>query len=355
MTTPVAEAAAITAAAASGPFRHGLVLGKFYPPHAGHHFLIDRAAAQCDRLTVLVAGATVETIPLALRHRWLAERHPYARVISVRDDVLIDMNDPEIWDAHIEIWRRAVGEPVDAVFSSEAYGPELARRMDAASVLVDPDRIVYPVSGTAVRADPAAHWHMLSPAVRAYLTRRVVICGAESTGTSTLSRALAAHYATEWVREYGREHTYRKQQDGTVDHWTEEDFVVIAARQQLLEDLAARTASPVLICDTDAIATCLFEELYLGAADATTRQLALQRTPALYVLTSHEGVPFDDDGTRLFEHRRAWMTDRFRQTLAAQPAPWIEVRGTHQQRMLQVKAAIDTILTDGWHFAAPLG
>jgi hypothetical protein len=30
---------------------HGLVIGKFYPPHAGHHHLVRVAAAQSARLT----------------------------------------------------------------------------------------------------------------------------------------------------------------------------------------------------------------------------------------------------------------------------------------------------------------
>lgn len=62
---------------------------------------------------------------------------------------------------------------MDAVFSSEAYGEELARRFDAMPVRVDLDRRGVPVSGTAVRADPVAHWRWLSPAVRAWLVRRV--------------------------------------------------------------------------------------------------------------------------------------------------------------------------------------
>ena len=51
--------------------RHGLVIGKFYPPHAGHHHLIRAAAARCARLTVVVMAATVESIPLARRVAWL--------------------------------------------------------------------------------------------------------------------------------------------------------------------------------------------------------------------------------------------------------------------------------------------
>ena len=45
------------------------------------------------------------------------------------------------------------------MFSSEAYGVELARRFHATPVIVDLDRERVPVSGTAVRADPVAHWH----------------------------------------------------------------------------------------------------------------------------------------------------------------------------------------------------
>ncbi|MFV8228697.1 hypothetical protein [Mycolicibacterium fortuitum] len=49
-------------------FRHGLMIGKFYPPRIGHHEAIRAAAARCDRFTVLVMAAAVETIQLA--DRW---------------------------------------------------------------------------------------------------------------------------------------------------------------------------------------------------------------------------------------------------------------------------------------------
>ena len=43
------------------PFDHGLVVGKFYPPHAGHLRLVTEAALQCGRVTVVVAGARLES------------------------------------------------------------------------------------------------------------------------------------------------------------------------------------------------------------------------------------------------------------------------------------------------------
>lgn len=200
-------------------FRHGVIVGKFYPPHAGHHHLIDTAAASCERLTVVVAPMRTEWLPLGLRLQWLRETHPGVEFVGIYDDVPIDYEDPAVWDAHCAIFRSALGgASVDAVFSSEAYGDELARRFDAVHVAVDPARGTFPVSGTAVRADPAQYWDFLSAPVRAYFTRRVVVVGAESTGTTTMARALATALRerggcfrrTTWIEEFGRELTGRK-------------------------------------------------------------------------------------------------------------------------------------------------
>jgi len=60
---------------------------------------------------------------------------------------------------------------------------------------LDQTRKLYPTSGTAVRQDLVPQWDMLSPAVRAGLAMRVVVVGAESAGTTTLSRELVPHYA----------------------------------------------------------------------------------------------------------------------------------------------------------------
>lgn len=336
-------------------FRHGMVVGKFFPPHTGHHHLIDRAAEQCDRLTVVVAPMRSEWLPLELRVAWLREVHPGVDVVGVYDDVPIDYHDAAIWDAHCEIFRSALGgAAVDAVFSSEAYGDELGRRFDAVHVSVDPARETHPVSGTAVRANPAGYWDFLAPPVRAYFTRRVVVVGAESTGTTTMARALAAALRdrggcfgrTTWVEEFGRELTQRKldalreenAEAGIFDvTWSREDFVAVAAEQNAREDAVTRNGSPILVCDTDARATAVWEERYLGSASPEV--VALAREPALYLLTDHVGVPFEDDGLRDGEHLRAWMTGRFREVLAGRPM--VELTGPHEKRLETALAAID--------------
>ena len=178
---------------------HGLVLGKFYPLHSGHQSLVREALRHCDRVTVQVLGASVETIPLDVRIGWIREEHPTAHVVGAIDDAPIDFASPAAWDEHMEVIRGLLAEPVDVVLTSDPYGAELARRLGARWHRVDPDRRTNPVSGTAVRADVRAHWHELAPCVRAWFTQRVVVLGAESTGTTTLAGDLAGHYRTAWV------------------------------------------------------------------------------------------------------------------------------------------------------------
>jgi cytidyltransferase-like protein len=115
----------------SGRFAHGLVIGKFYPPHAGHHRLIDAAAARCDRVSVVVAGHDVETIPYEARAAWVAATHghqPNVRVIGERDPhpglrLRPDLGRPRRSPPPPGgLARRVVaGKRIDAVFSSEPY------------------------------------------------------------------------------------------------------------------------------------------------------------------------------------------------------------------------------------------
>lgn len=370
-------------------FQHGLVIGKFYPPHAGHHFLIRSAAESCARVTVVVMGADVESIPLDARVEWVRQAHSGrsgVAVVGVRDNLPVDYESEVAWRGHVALMREAIargphglaGIAVDAVFTSEGYGEELARRFDAADVRLDALRTTYAYSGTKVRADPVAAWDALEPPVRAWFAKRVAVVGAESTGTTTLSLDLAhalrtrggPHALTRWVPEYGRELTVQKVavaralagQRGLPEpsvfdlEWDDGDFETVAARQCADEETAAQAGGPVLVCDTDALATTVWQERYLGRSTEMVRAIAQDMPPrALYILTDHVDVSFDDDGLRDGEQLRPWMTDRFREVLEKSGTRWIEVRGDRASRLEQASAAVDEELGRGWELAAPLG
>ncbi len=257
---------------------------------------------------------------------------------------------------------------IDAVFSSEAYGSRLAAAFDAEHVLVDPARSAYPVSGTLCRDDLRAAWSNIIAPARQQMCTRIIVVGAESTGTTTLARALTDYYRPRFPRiadvpEFGRQYTYEKfdalradKPDAMLEEmvWTAADFGLIGSRQNGMENAAA-DACPLVIADTDALATTLWERFYLGERSygSFAAAASLPRRD-LYLVTDHEGVDFEDDGWREGEHRRAEMTEWFKETLTEEGHSWILVTGDPDRRMRTAVEVIDAILArrHGFHLAA---
>lgn len=307
-------------------FGQGVVIGKFLPPHAGHHFLIRSALSRCDEVVVIVCGKPSDPIPPDLRSAWLREVHPSARVMLIDDRY--DENDSRVWAENTRHW---LGRTPDVVFTSESYGDPYAAHLGCRHVLLDHARIAVPCSGTAVRADPFGCWKYLEAPVRAWFAKRVVVLGAESTGTTTLARDLAAALKTCWVPEYGREYSERKQRLGD-SVWNTGEFLKIAVEQNRREEEAARNSDRIVIGDTNAFATCLWHRRYLGVCDPELEALGRKSSCDLYLLTGDE-IPFVQDGLRDGEHIRHEMQGWFMEALSAQEVPWILIEGSRETRL----------------------
>jgi len=319
-------------------FRTAVVVGKFYPPHRGHKFLIDTAVSQSEQVTVIVCDKKNEhTIPGERRGAWLREIHPTVRVLVI-DDIYSDDNSAE-WAQLTIGW---LGQAPEAVFTSEDYGETYAACMGSRHIQVDKARARVPCSGRAIRADPLAHWEYLESPVRAWFAKRVCVLGAESTGTTTLAQALAAALNTCWVPEYGREYSEVKMLRGEVD-WTSEEFIHIARAQNNLEDEAARRANKILICDTNAFATCLWHRRYMGFDHLEVANSAATHPAHLYLLTGDE-IPFVQDGLRDGEHIRHKMHEWFKDALARQPVPWRLLQGSPEVRLRQALQCIRELI-----------
>lgn len=323
----------------------GFVVGKFYPPHRGHKHLITTARAQVDHLIVMLCHHPSQTIPGELRKAWLEELHPDCDVRLVPDEL---DDDSQQW---ADFTRAYLGFAPDVVFSSEDYGPRFAALLGARHVMVDRARSQVPISATMVRAQPLRHLAMLEPCVRAYFVPRVVIIGAESTGKTTLTQELAAHFAADprgsFVLEYGREHWEKKvaglAMDGPLPGWTDEEFLHIAQEQQRREELAARAASPVLFCDTNAFATGTWFERYRQRRDPRVDAIGERDRADLYLLTAPD-VPFVQDGFRDGEHIRHWMHERFRAQLEERRALTTLIEGPYAARLPRAIAAVQSLL-----------
>lgn len=320
-------------------YKRGLVIGKFYPPHSGHKYLIDTARSRCEHLTVILCWRQSEVIPATLRAQWLKRLHPDIDLKVVEDNKLAD-DDSRGWAKYtLDI----LGYAPDAVFTSEAYGDPYASFLGSIHVLVDRDRVTIPISATKVRSNPMEYASLIEPCVRGYFARRVSVVGAESTGTTTLAKALAEHYRTVWAPEYGRMYSEGKLASANGNAWTTAEFEHIAMMQNNLENAMAEISNGLLICDTNAFATSVWHERYLGSRSKKVEAIAKQCGADLYILTGDE-IPFVQDGTRDGEHIRHQMHDNFIKRLQEDNKPFVIVTGSLEQRLRESVRAIGQLM-----------
>ena len=319
--------------------RRGLIVGKFYPPHRGHKFLIDSARARVDGLWVMVCRIPGEVPDAELRAGWLREIHSDVNVLMV-DDTL-DPDDSRAW---AEFSVETLGFRPDVVFTSEDYGDRFAFYLGCEHVQVDRARVTVQICATKIRENPLGCWEYLEPPVRGYYAKRVCLVGAESTGKTTLAQHLAEHYETAWVAEYGREASERMLREVGEYRWRSEDFAEIARIQCKRENEAARRANKILICDTDAFATSIWHRRYVGERSPEVEAIASEhRIPDLY-LVSNVDTPFVQDGTRDGEQIRNWMHATFMDELRGRGVPYRLLTGDWDARFRQAVGHIDQIL-----------
>lgn len=178
-----------------------------------------------------------------------------------------------------------------------------------------------------------ALWPILPASLKARFCRRVVVTGAESTGTTTLALLLAEALNCPYVPEYGREYT-EKRDSVTDDPWREDELVEIAEEQIELEDAAARrSVNGWVVADTDAMTTALWHERYFGRRSKLVDQVAADQVrPFAYILTSDD-IAFEADAIREGGAGRHAMTQRFREDIKAHGIKWIEVKGSPEERL----------------------
>jgi NadR type nicotinamide-nucleotide adenylyltransferase len=326
----------------SRSFARGLVVGKFCPLHRGHELTIRTMLDACREGFVLsytnpeFAGCEPER-----RRRWLAELFPSATclVLAAHEAPPNDADEVTHRRFVAQICRERWHTTVDAVFTSESYGDGFARELarefalPVSHVCVDAARRSHPVSGTELRADVHARREQLSPVVYADFVQRVALLGGESSGKSTLAAALAEHFGTRHVAEYGRD--LWDERAGRLEY---ADMLHIARTQVAREDAAARSSNRYLFCDTSPLTTLFYSRHLFGRAEPELEALA-EREYALHVLCAPD-FPFVQDGTRQDAAFRSRQHAWYRAELERRSWPWIEVTGAVGTRAHQVEARL---------------
>lgn len=344
-------------------FKRGLVIGKFCPLHRGHQALLDAAEGACGQLVIIsYTKPAFAGYGAIKRAAWLEALYPKAKHLVVDDAWLearagegvqmrfsaVPHNDaPEREHRAFCAWLLEAfgGGAVDAVFTSEAYGDGFAEALTAyfqaledrapraVHISVDAARAQVPISGTLLRADLYAHRGYMADIVYGSLMQRVALLGGESTGKSTLSKALAEHLKTEYVSEYGRDLWIEK--DGKLVF---EDYAHIARTQIAWEDAAALKARRYVICDTTPLTTRFYGEAQFGAV--SDELIALSERDYDHVFLCEADFGFVQDGWRADVAFQARQQAWYRAELAKAGIPYHVVSGTVDERIGQVMAVL---------------
>jgi HTH-type transcriptional regulator, transcriptional repressor of NAD biosynthesis genes len=326
-------------------YKTGLVVGKFYPLHNGHRYLIERALGESERLVLIVCHTRKYKIPAKVRAGWIKELYPQVEVKIFNHAAYLDSTSTDISQQWAELTIKFLGFVPEVVFSSEQYGKVFAKYMGSQHVEIDLKRKNMPISATQIRNNLYKYWKYLPEVVRTFFVKRIVILGAESTGTTTLAQDLAKYYKTTWVPEYGR--TYFEGRMNTVgaDKWTTNEFINIANGQNNLENALIIKSNKVLICDTDAFTTSIWHQRYMGHKTDKLKSIIDQNPHDFYILTDTD-IPFVQDGTRESQNLRQWMHHEFIDELTKTKRPFMVVGGNREKRKSQSIIKIDQLLID---------
>jgi HTH-type transcriptional regulator, transcriptional repressor of NAD biosynthesis genes len=168
---------------------------------------------------------------------------------------------------------------------------------------------------------------------------RVCLLGAESTGKTTMSRALAERFDTVWVPEYGRGYTEVARPPKAP--WRSDELVHIVQVQGWLESQLADQADRFLFCDTDAFTTSVFHEVLVGGPLPDALREAVERERYDLFFLCGTDVPFVQDGWRDDRVRtRLEMHVRYRAFLEERGERWLLLEGDHEARLAVAEAAV---------------
>lgn len=357
--------------------RTGLVVGKFCPLTLGHEFLIAKAASMCQHLIILsYTSENFEKCEAEERARWLAFRFPTASVYVLDPLEIKFPSDKATATAHrqfcAEFLLEKLNTTVQAVFTSEEYGTGFARHLTnyfaenlknnvppVGHVLLDLMRKEFRVSGTEVRDSirpirwkdkPPILEQLVSSHVRASLVPRIVFLGGESTGKTSLVKAVSAALDTEHVLEYGRAHC---ESVGGVEALVYEDLEFIGETQTDLERAAGEWVEPgkILVCDTSPLTTSWYSDQLFGRVSTRLQKLAERKYDRYYLCVPD--FPFVQDGTRADETFRRAGNEWYYRTLSNAEIEFVPIGGTLEERVALV---IQDLREQGiipWHFQLP--
>lgn len=183
------------------------------------------------------------------------------------------------------------------------------------------------------------------------LMKKIVIIGPESTGKSTLCENLAAHYKTEWVKEYAREYLLQNGTDYTFENLLNIAKGQIANEENAVSTWHARNKSEIenrksaIFLDTDMYVMKVWCEFVFEKCHHWILNRIVERKYDLYLLCNTD-VPWVKDELREYPDLviREKLYHHYKDIMVNQNIPWVDISGSYDERLQKAIVAINNIL-----------
>lgn len=164
---------------------------------------------------------------------------------------------------------------------------------------------------------------------------KIAVVGPESTGKSTMSAYLAAHYNTIWVPEYAREYCEKLTEPPT---W--QDEINMFHGQIALEAELLPKANKILICDTTFLTVKIWSKYVFGKAPQEVLDELPKHPYDLYLLLNID-LPWEDDPLRDFPDMREHFMEVWKKELQELNANYVLISGTGPDRYENAVEAVE--------------
>lgn len=168
--------------------------------------------------------------------------------------------------------------------------------------------------------------------------KKVVVLGPECSGKSELSEFLSREFNTVWVEEYARRYI-----ENLPRPYGPPDLLEIARGQLQQEDKLTSQANKILICDTDLYVIKIWSTFKYGYCHPEILKVIDSRKYDLYLLT-YVDIPWEADPQREHPDQRGLLYELYLHEMKNQSVPFIEIKGSRDQRRKLAVEAINTLL-----------
>jgi len=164
---------------------------------------------------------------------------------------------------------------------------------------------------------------------------KIVVTGPESTGKSTLSKALAQAFDAIWVPEYARKYL-----DQLNRPYQQQDLLKIA-RGQVESEYQLQQQASINICDTDLTVIKIWSEYKYGNCHPWINEHLRENRADLYLL-SYPDLAWEPDPQRENPLDRNELFDLYQSLLMDLQVEYKVIKGVGKERLDHAKRVVET-------------